>query len=187
MQLQPTYGSAANTVCQGDDARLSDARAPTGAAGGGLGGTYPNPSVTPAAGLDTTAIHNNVDGEVNAIASKATPVGADVVLIEDSAASFAKKKALISSLPAGGGGSSVKYDPQTATLNGTETFTVTAMVVNADVPGGYDLHYCCVQGIMYKIVTSVPGVRECRVTSSTQVEVANLLIGDDVEFLYGKA
>lgn len=33
---------------------------PTGAAGGGLGGTYPNPSVTPAAGLDTTALHGNV-------------------------------------------------------------------------------------------------------------------------------
>lgn len=28
------------------------------AAGGGLGGTYPNPSVTPAAGLDTDAIHD---------------------------------------------------------------------------------------------------------------------------------
>jgi hypothetical protein len=30
----------------------------TAAAGGGLGGNYPNPSVTPAAGLDTTAIHS---------------------------------------------------------------------------------------------------------------------------------
>ncbi|RKX82211.1 MAG: hypothetical protein DRP70_16720, partial [Spirochaetes bacterium] len=40
--LTPTYGSAASTVCQGNDARLSDARTPTGAAGGDLAGTFPN-------------------------------------------------------------------------------------------------------------------------------------------------
>jgi hypothetical protein len=40
-----TYGSAANTVAQGNDSRLSDSRAPSGAAGGDLNGTFPNPAV----------------------------------------------------------------------------------------------------------------------------------------------
>jgi hypothetical protein len=50
---------------------------------------------------DPDAIHDNVAGEINAVAEKATPVAADVVLIEDSAAGFAKKKAALSNLIGG--------------------------------------------------------------------------------------
>jgi hypothetical protein len=39
------YGTAAGTAAEGNDARLSDSRAPSGAASGDLSGTFPNPTV----------------------------------------------------------------------------------------------------------------------------------------------
>jgi hypothetical protein len=48
------------------------------------------------AGTDTTAIHDNVANEITGIATKATPVAADELLIEDSAASYVKKAVLFS-------------------------------------------------------------------------------------------
>lgn len=48
--VQPNYGALPGTIAQGNDSRFSDSRAPTGAAGGVLGGTYPNPSLALDAG-----------------------------------------------------------------------------------------------------------------------------------------
>jgi len=67
-------------------------------AGGDLGGPYPNPTVND--GADSTAIHDNVAGEIAAITAKATPIGADLLLIEDSADSNNKKSIQITNLPA---------------------------------------------------------------------------------------
>ena len=53
---------------------------------------------------DADAIHDNVSGEINAVTEKATPVDADLVLIEDSAASYAKKKVQVGNLPGGASG-----------------------------------------------------------------------------------
>jgi hypothetical protein len=65
-------------------------------------GTIPDKDFT--LGLDDDAIHDNVAGEIAAITEKVTPVSGDFIIIEDSAASNAKKRVQVGNLPTGGGG-----------------------------------------------------------------------------------
>ena len=58
------------------------------------------------------AIHDNVAGEIDAIANKPTPVGADRILIEDSAAGFIKKEVELSDIP--NNGLTTKSDEESA-------------------------------------------------------------------------
>ena len=55
---------------------------------------------TTAGSTDANAIHKNVAGEINGILTKATPAQSDVLVIEDSADSWNKKKVTVSALPA---------------------------------------------------------------------------------------
>ena len=76
--LSVAYGTTAGTSCQGNDSRLSDSRAPIGAAGGDLTGSYPNPNLanisTPgSAGSGTSVPVITIDskGRVTALSSAA--------------------------------------------------------------------------------------------------------------------
>lgn len=60
-------------------------------------------AVTPGAGTDEDAIHDDEVAEISAIVEKGVPVGTDMLVIEDSADGDAKKMIQIANLPAGGG------------------------------------------------------------------------------------
>lgn len=72
------------------------------------------------AGSDTTAIHDDEAGEIAAITEKVSPIAADLVLIEDSAAGNVKKRVQLSNLP-GSGAAPLSAQYVVVALDGTLT------------------------------------------------------------------
>jgi hypothetical protein len=62
-------------------------------------------------GRQISAIHDNVAAEISGITEKTAPVDADLILIEDSEAADAKKKAQLGNLPAGDEQSNLWFPP----------------------------------------------------------------------------
>lgn len=90
-----------------------------------MAGYTPPPSTPGGPGTDTTAIHDNVLAEISAVALKGTPASGDVLLIEDSVASNAKKRITVGSLPSGAPGGAdthVQYN-DTGAFAGSADYT----------------------------------------------------------------
>lgn len=71
-----TLGSGATQAAAGNDARLTDSRTPTGAAGGGLAGSYPNPTHALLSVTDAMVAAANKDGAVGVASMRTLGTGA---------------------------------------------------------------------------------------------------------------
>lgn len=97
--------TAAPSAHTHDDRYYTESEVDTALAGkSDTGHTHTESEITDLDHTDAAALHEDVAGEIHALAEKTSPAAADELVIEDSADGYAKKRVQISNLPTGSGG-----------------------------------------------------------------------------------
>jgi hypothetical protein len=114
--------SASNLYVTDSDSRMTDSRTP-------ISHTHTESEISDLSHTDNDAIHTTTAAEVSALTEKTSLVNDDVLVIEDSEASYGKKKVLVSNLPGGGDTSAIHTDEAAELSALTEKITP----VDADI------------------------------------------------------
>lgn len=179
------YGSIANTVCEGNDPRLSDSRSPSGVAGGDLSGNYPNPTVDGIQG-------NSVSAAVPASGDALVWNGLAWTPTAGSSAAFSPRLGNVAVVDA------VNGNDATGSVNGTAFLTVPAALTAIGalgspgtvwvLPGTYTLaagitipNTCSIRGMSTQTTTirwaaSVPGGTATLLTMGENTRVEDLTL-----------
>lgn len=149
-------------------------------------------------GTDANAVHVNSSSEIFGITEKVTPIAADLLVIEDSAAGYAKKKIQIGNLPSSGGAQEVFYIllPDAANLAARlllatkpAGWTLTSADLDAETQFGSDTESLVIiwnvgtklaNITVYDNNTSVTVVGGVKVTATSQSNPSNIKVNSSL-------
>ncbi len=173
--LAPTYGAAANTICQGNDSRLSDARTPTGHAASHQSGGGDAIKLD-----DLSAPDDNTDLDATTGAHGLLPkLGGGTTNFLRADGSWAA--------PAGGGGGFTAYEQEFTAVTGANEFTLAATpAVNANTLSGRNILGVYRNGVRSRWRSTVTLSNEYNQTGGTdKINVVAQSGGEIIIVVYG--